>query len=456
MKVSEFEKLLGKKPENFKEAEIKGFSIDTRKIQEGEMFIAVKTNKNDGHNYVKDAFEKGAIAYLLSSKKVCVNPDLLSNIFIVKNTVLALQKAAQSLATKKIGKSIAITGSAGKTTTKELIYAIIKNYFKTEATSGNYNNTLGVPLSILNTVKDKVDFFVAEFGMSYKGEIKALVEMLRPAYRVWLNVLPAHIGNFKSIEEVKDAKSEILLNPDPETTIIYNADDVLVKSSLDRATGIKFSFGMGENCDLKIEKCETFLDYSMVKLNYLGKEMDFKVKLVGVHNCYNIAAAVLTGLVAGVPLEVIKASVENFEPVENRGVFTLRGKIYLFNDCYNSNPEALKRVISHFSSLEFSGRKVAVIGDMLELGDFSEDLHREIGKILEKSSFDVIITWGKYSSFINEEVKTKENFHFSTEKEVAENINQLIRENDLVVVKASRSMHGEVIIDQILKKWGKR
>lgn len=456
MKVSEFEKLLGRKAENFKETEIAGFSIDTRKIKKGEMFIAVKTENNDGHNYVKDAFEKGAKAYLLSSKKLDINPDLLSNIFFVKNTVSALQKAAQNLAQKMIGKSIAITGSAGKTTAKELIYAILRNYFKTEATYGNYNNTLGVPLSILNRVKEKVDFFVAEFGMSYKGEIKTLVEMLRPAYRVWLNVLPAHIGNFKSIEDVKDAKSEILLNPDPETTIVYNADDVLVKSAVDRATGIKFSFGVGENCDLRIEKCETFLDYSMVKLNYLGRKMEFKTKLVGVHNCYNIAASVLTGLIAGVPLEVIKESVENFEPVENRGIFALKDKIYLFNDCYNSNPEALKKVISHFSSVRFSGRKVAVIGDMLELGDFSEDLHREIGKMLEESSFDVIITWGNYSSFINEEVKTKENFHFSSEKEVAKNINQLIRENDLIVVKASRGMHGEVIIDQILKKWGKR
>lgn len=456
MKVSDFEKLIGKKPENFKETEIAGFSIDTRKIKKGEMFIAVKTDKNDGHNYVKDAFEKGAKAYLLSSKKLDINFNLLSNIFLVKNTVSALQKAAQNLAKKMIERSIAITGSAGKTTTKELIYAILRDYYKTEATSGNYNNTLGVPLSILNRVKGKVDFFVAEFGMSYKGEIKTLVEMLRPAYRVWLNVLPAHIGNFQSIEEVRDAKSEILFNPDPETTIVYNADDVLVKSAVDRATGIKFSFGMGESCDLRIEKCQTFLDYSMVKLNYLGREMDFKTKLVGVHNCYNIAAAILTGFIAGVPLEVIKASVENFEPVENRGVFALKDKIYLFNDCYNSNPEALKRVISHFSSLRFSGRKVAVIGDMLELGDFSEDLHREIGRILEKSLFDVIITWGEYSSFINEEVKTKKTFHFKTEREVAENINGIIRENDLVVVKASRGMHGEVIVEEILKGWGKR
>ncbi len=456
MKVSDFEKLIGKKPENFKETEIAGFSIDTRKIKKGEMFIAVKTDKNDGHNYVKDAFEKGAKAYLLSSKKLDINFNLLSNIFLVKNTVSALQKAAQNLAKKMIERSIAITGSAGKTTTKELIYAILRDYYKTEATSGNYNNTLGVPLSILNRVKGKVDFFVAEFGMSYKGEIKTLVEMLRPAYRVWLHVLPAHIGNFQSIEEVRDAKSEILFNPDPETTIVYNADDVLVKSAVDRATGIKFSFGMGESCDLRIEKCQTFLDYSMVKLNYLGREMDFKTKLVGVHNCYNIAAAILTGFIAGVPLEVIKASVENFEPVENRGVFALKDKIYLFNDCYNSNPEALKRVISHFSSLRFSGRKVAVIGDMLELGDFSEDLHREIGRILEKSLFDVIITWGEYSSFINEEVKTKKTFHFKTEREVAENINGIIRENDLVVVKASRGMHGEVIVEEILKGWGKR
>ena len=455
MKVSEFAKLIEKEAYNFKEREIEGFSIDSRKLKDGEMFIAVRTEKNDGHNFIEDAKRKGASSYLLSYKRRSIDLDAFENIFFVSDTVSALQKAARNLVKQKVKKSVAITGSAGKTTTKELTYHIFKDYYKTRATVGNFNNTLGLPLSILNRVNENIDFFIAEFGMSYRGEIKKLVDILKPDIRVWLNVFPAHIGNFGSIEEVREAKAEILLDQTPETIVIYNFDDILVKSRVDRAVGVKYSFGKGAGSDLKILECITNIDHSILKFGFDGREFILKTNLAGEHNCYNVAASVLTALLADIPLEKIKERVETFKPIENRGKFVLKEPILLFNDCYNSNPEALKRVIEHFSSVKHKGRKIAVIGDMLELGEFSEEMHREIGRFLNQTDFDIILTWGKDSRFISDEIKGKQNYYFEKNTDAAKEINNIIKEGDLIVVKASRGMHGEVIIDEIIKKWSK-
>lgn len=454
MKVSEFAKLIGKEAYNFKERDIKGFSIDSRNLQKGEMFIAIKTDKNDGHNYLESARKKGASSYLLSFKRKSLDLDLYKNMFFVGDTVSAMQKAAKNLAEQRIKKSVAITGSAGKTTTKELTYHIFKSYYNSRATGGNFNNTLGMPLSILNTVDEKIDYFIAEFGMSFKGEIKKLINILKPDIRVWLNVLPVHIGNFGSIEEIKEAKSEILLNQKPNSVIVYNNDDILVKSAVDRSVGVKYSFGKGQNVDLRINGSKTMLDYSVFNFRYEGKDFALKTRLIGKHNCYNVAASVLTALVEDIPLEIIKESVESFEPIENRGKFVLKDRVFLFNDTYNSNPEALKRVLRHFSEAEYEGRKVAIIGDMLELGAFSEEMHRDIGRFLDTSEFDIIITWGKEAGYISEEIKGKEKFHFEKNTEVCGSLKDFIKEGDLIVVKASRGMHGELIVDEILKKWG--
>lgn len=455
MKVSEFAKLVEKEAYNFKEREITGFSIDSRKLKNGEMFIAVRTEKNDGHNFIEDAKRKGASSYLLSYKRRSIDLDAFENLFFVGDTVSALQKAARNLVKQRVKNSVAITGSAGKTTTKELTYHIFKDYYKTRATVGNFNNTLGLPLSILNKVNQNIDFFIAELGMSYKGEIKKLVEILKPDIRVWLNVFPAHIGNFGSIEEVREAKAEILLDQTPDTIVVYNFDDILVKSRVDRAVGVKYSFGKGEGADLKILSCVTGIENSILRLEFEGKEFEFKTSLIGEHNCYNVAASVLTALLAEIPLEKIVERVATFKPIENRGRFVLKKPMLLFNDCYNSNPEALKRVIKHFSSVKHKGRKVAIIGDMLELGEFSEEMHREVGRFLNQTDFDVIVTWGNDSRFISEEVKDKQTYHFEKNTELAKEINSIIKEGDLIFVKASRGMHGEVIIEEIMKKWGK-
>ena len=456
MKMSEFAKLLSKEAYNFKECEIDGFSIDSRKIGKNQVFIAIKTEKNDGHNYLEDALKKGACGFLVSYKRRSLDLDAFPNLFFVADTVSALQKAAKKHAENKIKKSVAITGSAGKTTTKELIFHIFKSYYKTKCTPGNFNNTLGLPLSILNEVKDNIDYFVAEFGMSYKGEIAKLVEILNPDIRVWLNVFSAHLGNFNSIEEIREAKAEILLKQSPNNLVVYNIDDIFVKSSVERSVGIKYSFGKSEKADLRIVRCLTFLDYSEITFAYENAEFTVKTNLTGEHNCYNVAAAILTALLADIPLRNVIESCENFIPVKNRGFFEIKGDIFLFNDTYNSNPEALKRVITHFSSVPHNGRKVIIVGDMLELGKFSERKHREIGKLLNESNFDLIITWGKESEFINMELKNKENYHFGKNTDVVDKLENLIKSGDLVVVKASRGMRGEVIVDAIKEKWGEK
>ncbi len=454
MKISEFSKLLGKKPVNFRECEINEFVIDSRIMQKGDFFVAIKTDKNDGHNYLEHAKEKGACGYLASAHKRSLDFENFSNIFVVGDTVAALQNAASKHIELKAEKKIAITGSAGKTTTKELIAHIFKLHYKTASTIGNFNNTLGLPLSILNNVKSRVDYFVAELGMSYRGEISRLIKILKPQIRIWLNVYSAHLGNFESIEELRDAKGEILNNADPYTVTLYNYDDILIKTRVENTVGIKYSFGKKSGADLKIENCKTYLDKTYLTLVFEGEKIQLESMLVGEHNCYNIAASVLVAILEGIPEEKIKQGVKTFIPVENRGRFVLKKGIYLFNDCYNSNPEALKKVINHFSLSEFKGRKVAVIGDMLELGRFSEDKHGEIGELLNRSDIDVVITWGKDMKFCYNLLNKKERYHFDTSEDVAKQIGNIVKEGDLVFVKASRGMKGEVIVNTLIEIWG--
>jgi UDP-N-acetylmuramoyl-tripeptide--D-alanyl-D-alanine ligase len=449
MRLSDFVTLTAKKPDKFKNFDINGFNNDSRKVMANDVFVAIKTDSNDGNLFVEDAHQKGAKAFIVSKKDIDVKN--LENIFFVKDTVSFLGSASSKWLLKHVDKTIGITGSAGKTTTKELIGHILKSVAKTEVSEGNYNNTIGLPLTILNNIKTKLDYYVAEMGMSYKGEINTLVSLYKPNVRILLNVLTAHLGNFDTIDDLRDAKAEILNNREPEDMVIFNRDNLLVKTRVQQEVGLKWSFGFDREADFVIKNFASTLTKTKMAFSFNGKDYTVEYNLSGKHNCYNVAAGVLTTLLLGVDFKDIKNSLLTFQPVSQRGGVWVVDGITIYDDSYNSNPDALKSVLTMLSDMQTDGRKVAVIGDMLELGMFSKARHIEIGSVINTLDIDVVVCFGQEMKYAFNVIDDKrvEKYWFPSSVDAANEIKTIVDYKDTVIVKASRGMKGEVIISSI-------
>ena len=452
MRVSELAKYGGKTPDNFNDCEITGFCNDSRVLKKGQAFVAIKTEQADGNQYLASARGKGASAFIAS---IAPAPDFADypNLFLVKDPVFFLGEAARSFLEQRVETRVAITGSAGKTTTKELIARLLSLSGETLVSKGNYNNTIGLPMTVLEQLDHPVIFFVTEMGMSYPGEIRRLVQIVKPEIRVWLNVLTAHIGNFHGIEELRDAKAEILLDREADDILIYNHDDLLLKSRVESEAGLKYSFGATMGADLRIVSSRIVnLESSVLDVEYEGHMYRLHHHLAGLHNNYNVAAAVLTALAAGVKIEEIQRSLLDFRPVQHRGQLIQAGPVSIYDDCYNANPDAMKQVLSMFHEVIVPGRKVAVLGDMLELGRFSTARHRELGVFLTGLRFDETVFFGSEMKNAFENCASKCRWFADTESAAAY-VTEMALPGDTVLVKASRGMHGEVVIEKLRERF---
>ncbi len=452
MLVSELAKYAGKAPENLKDCEITGFCNDSRILKEGQAFVAIRTEQADGNDYLSVAKEKGASAFIASS---CPdgNSDDYANLFLIKNPIRFLGDAAGVLLGERVETRVAVTGSAGKTTTKELIALLLELSGETLVSKGNYNNTIGLPMTVLEQLDHPVTFFVTEMGMSYPGEIQRLVEIVRPDMRVWLNVLTAHIGNFSGIEGLRDAKAEILGNREADDIVIYNHDDLLVKSRVEAEAGLKYSFGATMGADLRIVSAKMMnLESALLDVEYEGRMYRLHHHLAGLHHSYNVAAAVLTALTAGVKMEEAQRILLDFRPLHHRGQLIQAGPVSIYDDCYNSNPDAVKQVLSMFHEVNLPGRKVVVLGDMLELGQVSNARHREIGVFITGLRFDETVFYGDQMKSAFENCTAKCSW-FEDTKSVANHVAETAMAGDTILVKASRGMHGEEVIDKLREKF---
>lgn len=449
MKLTDFIALIEKNVENLKNFEIRKFEIDSRKVNKGDVFVAIKTENNDGNLFAEDAFNKGAGAFIVS-KHLDGLIEKTNNVLQVKEPIGLIGEASSLWLKKYVEKTVAITGSAGKTTTKALISHILKSKFKTECSEGNFNNTIGLPLTILNNVNTKLDYFVAEMGMSFKGEIGTLVSYYKPSIRVWLNVLTAHLGNFENIDELREAKAEILSNKTPDDIVVFNNDNLLVKTRVNQEIGLKWSYGFNPDSDLLIKSYDSTLTETRMKFQFENKDYEVNYHLCGKHNCYNVAASILTSYLCGVTFEEIISNLDTFQPVAMRGGVWFVDGITIYDDSYNSNPDALKSVLEMLSSVKTEGRKMAVIGDMLELGIFSKGRHKEIGSFINTLALDVVICFGEEMSYAYELINNSIEKHwYPSSSAVADSIKTIIEDKDTVVVKASRGMKGEIVISSI-------
>jgi len=423
-----------------------GVSIDSRTIKDGELFFAIRGERFDGHDFLDEALKRGGGAIVdrpphpLPKNRV---------IIMVKDTVAALQALAHFRRKVLMPKVIAVTGSNGKTTTKEMAYTVLSKRFRAARNEGNLNNHIGLPLSLLRIEPD-AEVVVLELGMNAKGEIRRLCEIALPEYGVITNIGMAHVGMLGGKESIRDAKLEILngLN-----TLIINADDRFLLDGVRDFRGRLITFSINNVSDVMahdIRKTEEGISF---RLQWKDKESRVALNLYGGFNIYNALAASSIGFSLGMDIEEIAEALSSYQTFPMRFEVTRKNGLTLINDSYNANPSSMRDAIHEVVSLRRGRRVVVILGDMYELGDFSYDAHREIGEEIVNRGVDVFVAVGEMMSTVAEEImKARQKvdvYRFKDVYEAERCISDLIRPDDTILIKGSRAMCMERLVKRI-------
>jgi UDP-N-acetylmuramoyl-tripeptide--D-alanyl-D-alanine ligase len=438
-----------------KRMDIKGVSIDSRNIEEGELFIALKGARFDGHDFVPDAIKKGAWGALVDRSALENRFSYLGglkNILPVENTLYALQEMAHMHRGTFSIPLVGITGSNGKTTTKEMIAGILKQKGPVLKNEGNLNNHIGVPLTLMK-LKDRHRAAVVEMGMSAAGEIALLARLVNPTVGVITNIGPAHLEFLGSLDKVAEAKGELLDNLKTDAVAVLNADDPYFGMLKNKFSGRIISFGIRNKADVVAADIREDLHHTDFTITNSGASLKVQLRAVGTHNIYNALAATAAAIAAGAPLDAVKPGLDDFVPVAMRSeVREIEGRTVLA-DCYNANPSSMDAAIRTMVSLAVGRRSIAVLGDMLELGPTAAEAHREVGRTAARSGVDIVITYGPLAKDIgsgaHEAGMPKDRiFNAATITTAAQLIKKLSRPGDLVLIKGSRGMKMEKILEE--------
>jgi len=439
-------------PTSFAEEIAQGYSIDSRTVGAGEVFFAVKGERFDGHDFVQSALEKGAIAAVIRGDQLQRYEDT-SRLLVVEDTLAALQMLATAVR-KVWGKPlVGVTGSAGKTTTKEAIAHVLASHFRVLKSEGNFNNHFGLPLMLLK-LEPEHDVAVIEMGMSHAGEISALAKIAQPEIGVVTNVAPVHLEFFDSLAGIARAKYELIESLPPNGTAVLNADDEYVSQFGRNFKGRVITYGIAPTADVRaenIESCGT--EGTRFDIVTAGGREPARLPLVGAHNVLNALAAVSVALARGLKLTEAIAALATLTPADKRGQVLQVGNITVINDCYNSNPKALNAMVDALANMK-AGRRIVVAGEMLELGAAGEAMHREAGKHLAEKKIDVLLgVRGMAQAMVD--AARGEGIHaefVATPEEAGEWLARETRDGDVVLLKASRG----VKLERAIETWKSR
>jgi UDP-N-acetylmuramoyl-tripeptide--D-alanyl-D-alanine ligase len=432
---------------------VNGFSIDSRTLEAGDLFFAIAAAR-DGHEFVGAAVAKGAAGAVVH-RPVAVR-DHAGCIIQVADTTTALQDLGRFVRRQSRATVIAITGSAGKTTTKETIATFLAAKYRVIKNKGNLNNHLGLPLSLLE-LRHGADIAVMELGMNHAGEIRVLVDIAEPEVRVWSNVGDAHLGHFVSREAIADAKGEILEAAHPGDVLVCNSDDPLVMARATRFAGRRITFGMSPAADIRGEALEERgLEGTRLTVHTDAGSAVLETPLLGRGNVSNLLAAIAVATHLGVGLTTIAERARELQPAPHRGsVLRLPSGVTIVDDTYNSSPTALRRALEVLSRETRATRKAAVLGEMLELGEHSIGLHRECGEAVAAARIDRLITVGGEAA----QALADAAVHGGLPAPVvtwtpssalaADEIIRWLMPGDLVLVKGSRGIKTETVVDRI-------
>ncbi|MDD3026462.1 MAG: UDP-N-acetylmuramoyl-tripeptide--D-alanyl-D-alanine ligase [Erysipelotrichaceae bacterium] len=418
-----------------------GITQDSRLVQPGNCYVAIAGENVDGHDFVEMAIAKGAKVVLVS------NDGQYSNALVIKvdDVVKALGNMAHYLRVHNDLKVIGVTGSVGKTSTRDLIANVVSQKFTTLATKGNYNNELGLPLTMLNYNGEEV--MVLEMGMNHENEISYLSKIAQLDVACITNVGTAHIGNLGSRENILKAKCEIM-DGNIGALLIVNGDNDLLRT-------VKYPnylmVGFGPHNDYRALNVQSKLESSEFDL-ILGNQMHhFVIPTPGEHYVANALIAVGVGLELGIDIELIKQGIATFKLTKNRhDIIKLEG-LTIIDGSYNSSTDSLKASLKMLAA--YKNRKIAVIGDMLELGEYSRELHKDVGDYLNELNIDIVYTVGKETSVIQDSYRGVV-YHFDNNEELLGDLIDTLEYNDVVLIKGSNSMKLKNVVEGLVKKYG--
>lgn len=424
-------------------------SIDTRTISKGEMYMPIIGEKLDGHLFIEQAFQKGAIASFSERGKY----DNISNkpIIYVENSNKAFADLAVNFRNSlKNIKIVGITGSNGKTTTKDYIALTLQKSLKVAKTIGNLNNEIGVPRTLLRLGSD-IDVGVVEMGTDDFGQIDYLTNMVKPDIAILTNVGDAHLHLLKTKELVAKEKVDIVNGLPDDGVFIYNYDNEFIRNEV-ASRQIKqklISFGQDPESDYVIEVMSVNSNGNIFKLN--GKI--YRTSSIGSHQIYNATCAIIVSNLFGIDQEIVRKQLEINEQSSMRSELVSCKGFDILNDSYKSNPQSLISALETLDILSGYKRKIAIIGDMLELGENEEEIHRKIGRMIDPKKIDYLLLTGPLSKFIAEEAKkrfpSEHVFHLDKKNDLIDKAKYLIQKNSLVLVKASRSLRLEEVVESL-------
>jgi UDP-N-acetylmuramoyl-tripeptide--D-alanyl-D-alanine ligase len=432
--------------------------IDSRSVQPGELFVAIRGERFDGHDFVAAALERGASGVLVDQRgDEGGGPGRPAPLVIqVDDTTRALQDVARDVRRRSGAKVVAITGSAGKTTTKEVAAEFLAARYRVFRNRGNLNNHIGLPLSLLE-LRSRPEIAVVELGMNHPGEIRALVGIAEPDVRVWTNVGDAHLGFFASTDAIADAKAEILEQASSDALLVANANDPRIMSRAGRFPGRVVTFGIETPADVVAGEVEQRgLDGVSARLQAGGSDVRVETPLLGLGNLSNVLAATAVAIEFDVPVSQIVERAATLRPATHRGeLLRLPGGITLIDDSYNSSPAALRLALATVAAVRGCARRAAVLGEMLELGDHSMRLHHEAGRAAAAAGLDLLIAVGGApagtlaAAAVAAGLAASRVAHVATKQEAADLALERVRPGDLVLVKGSRGIGIDLVVDRL-------
>ena len=427
---------------------------DSRTLQDGDLFVALRGPRFDGHAFVDEVFARGACGAIVDHAPAGTPQR---GVIVVADTLAALQALAHAVRDSAATKVIAITGSAGKTTTKETIAAFLGKRFRVVKNKGNLNNHIGLPLSLMQLRTDP-DVAVMELGMNHAGEISTLVAIADPEVRVWTNVGDAHLGFFESADAIADAKAEILEGATADDVLVCNADDPRVMVRARRFAGRTRTFGMAPGATVRAFQVEDLgLDGMRAGIVTPAGESRLETPLLGRGNLSNVLAAATVALEFGIPLSDVVEAAAHLEPADRRGaVRRLRDGVTVVDDSYNSSPAALRRALEVVAHSDAATRRIAVLGEMLELGAHATRLHQECGRAAAAARLDELFAIGGdparalADAAVAAGMPAARVHYVATSGDAASMVSAAVRPGDLVLVKGSRGIRTDVIVDRIV------
>ncbi|MDN5927964.1 MAG: UDP-N-acetylmuramoylalanyl-D-glutamyl-2,6-diaminopimelate--D-alanyl-D-alanine ligase [Hyphomicrobiales bacterium] len=442
---------------------VPGISIDTRTLQRGEAFFAIRGERLDGHDFATAAHVAGAGLLVVAEEKLPALGRLSIPMIVVADVLAALEKLGAAARARSAAKIIAVTGSAGKTTTKEALRHALSATGKVHASDKSFNNHWGVPLTLARMPAD-CDYAVFEIGMNHPGEIRPLSKLVRPHIAIVTLIAAAHLGHFKNLTEIAHAKAEIFEGIVPGGSALINRDDAhfALLQKLARKAGIKKIRGFGENprSDYRLESCELGATSSRITASIAGHRIEAEIGVPGRHIVQNVLAVLGAAHLAGADLDKAAGALAGLSAERGRGMrHRLKhpdGEITLIDESYNANPASMQAAIRLLDAAEVKGkgRRIAVLGDMLELGAHSVKLHAELAEIIAGTRTDIVLLAGKEMKALADSLPK------GTKKEYRDNVEEIIplvletvRPGDAVMVKSSNGVGFSRLVDALVRRY---